>query len=435
MPNPGYLTHHVQFQQTVFNGSANDTTLYALVTLMPQAVSGRMPLDLRFVIDHSGSMSDEVAPNQSKLAMLKKAIHNVLNELVTGDRVSIYTFDDTARVLVPPTVIRSKANPQEMQKKVAQLKCGGGTRMGKALDMAVAESPLPDYLTRLILFTDGQICCNNAEGDIQQCLEKAFGSRGSIPWLIFGTGIDYDENFLSALAEANQGCHEHMQDVASVSARFAEEIRWMEATALTHLRLSIESRANFQLQQVFRVVPTIQPVSLTSNAYCGLDLGELDRVRGQKLLLQLSGILPPGDHKRTVAEIQVSYHLPLRKLLNVSESFTLEVPIQSQTVRPQADTDVLQTVQLTGANQLYTIGLQALQQGDQQTALRTLTTASELFTKMGQTQVGQQLRTLTTAVQQGTITPAAEDLKRTLSTQVRYTVQRTLTTPEGENQP
>ncbi|MEZ0370581.1 MAG: VWA domain-containing protein [Candidatus Sericytochromatia bacterium] len=420
-----YLRHRVELQQAVFQARPEPTTLYALVHLEPQAVSGRMPLDIRLVLDRSYSMSELAGSGtETKLELLKGAVSQLVSDLLPGDRLTVVVFHDKHQVLIPPTVLHDQPQRQELLKKIAAIGLGGGTRMSPALKAACEVAPMPDYLTRLICFTDGNLCCTNADTDRKRALELALTSRKQLPWLVFATGTDYDDTFLSNLAELNSGRYDHVSDVSDATALFAQEINVMGEVALTQAMLSIETLNGFELRQVNRVVPEVRPVSFQSLSYCAIELGELDRVRGQKVLIQLEGVMNQACSV-PVAKIGVSFNLPLKKLLNLSEYFEITAAFSTDPGLQQLQAEVLTTVQLTGASQLTAQGIAALQQGQADLAGRTLTTAAELYTRLGDAQMGQQLRTLCSAASTGTGLQQ-EETRRTLTTQLKYTVQRTL---------
>src|SRR5687768_2571802 len=102
-----YLNHRVELQQAVFAARPEPTTLYALVHLTPQAVSGRMPLDIRLVLDRSYSM-DELAGDsgETKLSLIKQAAISLVNELQPGDRLTVVVFCDKHKILIPPEIIQ-----------------------------------------------------------------------------------------------------------------------------------------------------------------------------------------------------------------------------------------------------------------------------------------------------------------------------------------
>lgn len=417
-----YLDLKMEYQQNYFLKSPNPSTIYGLLSLKPKDVSGRMPLDIRFVLDRSYSMTEKVS-SKTKLQILKKAVARVIGKLEKGDRVSVISFCDSHKYEVKPTVIQSMSQKKKLQEKVMKIAAGGGTRMSKALTEAVKEPTLPDFVTRLIFFTDGMICCGNPEKDRQDCLQAAKKTSGSLPWIILGIGTEYDDEFLSQLAEINRGRYDHVSRISQADRIFSDDIETMGEIALTNLVINIEATQDFHLKQVNRVVPEIKPVHFQSLDYCAVDLGDLDRVRGQKILIQLEGVAP-AEGQTQIAKIVMSYNIPLRKLLNITQQSEMEVTFASDPGAIQLQPALLKTIQLTGANQLYTLGMQAMKIGDQQTASRTLTSAASIYTKLGEQQTGQAIKTLTSSLGSGTLGARAENIKRTLSTQVKYTLNQ-----------
>lgn len=416
-----YLRHKISLQQQVFQVNPEPTTVYALVSLFPEALSGRMPLDIRLVLDRSYSMTEKIQGEQSKLDLLKQGAVLLIDQLRPGDRLTVVTFHDKHQVLIPPTTLTDEAQRRRLQEEIRQIQPGGGTRMSTALKAASKEPPCPDFLTRLIFFTDGQICCGNQRSEREKCLQLALEQRRELPWLVLATGTDYDDQFLGNLAELNAGRYDHVSELSFITELFENEIAVMGEVALTQAMLSVETLNGFELRQVNRVIPEMQAVSFQDLHYCAVSLGEIDRVRGQKVLLQLEGPLTQVG-QWPLARLKVAYHLPLKKLLNLQSEFELMARVEQNPGPLHGNAEVLHTIQLTGASQLTRQGLSALQQGLSTEASRTLSSAAELYTRLGDAEMGQQLRTLCT---QTPSTSQQEETRRTLTTQLKYSVQRT----------
>ena len=77
--------------------SGRKTTLYLLLDIeaaQAQPKESRLPLNLGFVIDRSGSMSGE------KLHYTKQAVQYAAGHLDPGDTASLTVFDESVEVLV-----------------------------------------------------------------------------------------------------------------------------------------------------------------------------------------------------------------------------------------------------------------------------------------------------------------------------------------------
>ena len=391
-------------------------TVYALLDFQPAGVSGRLPLDLRLVLDDSGSMSSPASEHGglSKTDLLAEAVGAMLALVEPGDFVTITKFDDKAKQLFSGP-IHGPADRQAALASLAKLGRGGGTQISAGLEKALKAPFLPDRVGRVVLVTDGEI-----GGDESACERLAFDQRGVAGWLVYGIGVGYNDGFLDQLAQANGGMFVHLGDMQDACAVFAREVAVMAEVALTNLVASIEPLSGLALTRVDRIVPQVLALPVHTPGFLAADLGDVDRVRGQKLLVQLTApALPAGRH--ALARIRASYHVPARKLLNQTLELVLEAEFTPEAARLAPDAEVLRTAQLAGAGRLYTLGLAEAASGQADASQRTLASAAGLYDHLGLDAMSDKLRTLTSGL--ATRGALDEDVKRTLTTLTRQAWQ------------
>ena len=103
------------------------TCLYLMVELIAQEKinqEDRLPLNLGYVIDRSGSMGGE------KLAYTKQAVNYAVNHLTPADYASLTVFDDEVDVLIESQPITYK---DHFKSTVNQIFCGGSTNLSGGL--------------------------------------------------------------------------------------------------------------------------------------------------------------------------------------------------------------------------------------------------------------------------------------------------------------
>lgn len=393
-------------------------TIYALLEFSPLAVQGRLPLDLRLVLDHSGSMGARArqGARQTKLELLREAACAMIAQLEVGDRLTVVAFDDHAQTACQ-LVVRSSKDLTDAQKAVKRIAEGGGTSVRTGLETALEEPVLPGHVGRLVLVTDGE----TQMGEEPDCERLAFDQRGTMTWLVYGIGIDYNDRFLDDLARANGGAYAHLSDLNAAADTFAAEVQVMGDIALTGLVVNVEPSPGVEIARADRIVPQTVAVPVAMPSFLSVDLGDVDRARGQKLLLQLT-VPPLGLGTQTLALVRCGYHVPVKKLLNQ----TLEVPLTILVAAEAgaSDAEVLRTIQLAGATRLTTLGMAELASGDGGVGARTLASSAQLFDQLGMADLGDRLRTLTSTYQAtGTIAGDAEDARRTLTTMARQAWQ------------
>jgi Ca-activated chloride channel family protein len=407
------------FQQAAFLAQAPQT-VYALLDFQPDGVGGRLPLDLRIVLDHSGSMADPAGQGQrqSKLETLKACAVAMIGRLEIGDRLAVIAFDHAAETVFEG-VLRTPHDRQKAEKAIRQLRPDGGTSILGGLKEALAEPPLPDRVARLVLVTDGE----GLQAEDDDCRALAFDGRGLITWLVYGTGVAYNDRFLDSLAQANGGSYAHLSDWQAAADAFAAEVAVMGEVAIRNLVVSIEPAPGIAIVRADRVVPQLLPLPAQAPEFLSVDLGDVDRARGQKLLIQLAvPALPEGP--QALARVRCAFHVPVRKLLNQTLELDLSAPFTRDERALRPDGDVLRTAQLAGANRLTTLGMAEAAGGQADKGGLTLASAAGLYEQLGLAEMGAKLKTLaSTLTTQGRLDSQAEDAKRTLTTMARQAWQ------------
>ncbi|KWE76658.1 hypothetical protein WL77_32375 [Burkholderia ubonensis] len=145
----------------------NDETGQTWVIPITANTVARPKSAISLVLDHSGSMSEDVGDGTTKVAKLREAAGIFVNAMLQGDSLSIVRFDDTSQILMPvtdvgPTVTgagRTTANgilTGGGLDPAGATSIGAGVQNGKqTLDDAQALGT-PHYdVTAMLVLTDG----------------------------------------------------------------------------------------------------------------------------------------------------------------------------------------------------------------------------------------------------------------------------------------
>ncbi len=412
------------FHQLLYPISDEAQMIYALLHIKPldnNSPNGRLPLDLRFVLDRSGSMG-EIASNMSKFDLLKKALKRITKRLQLNDYIQIISFDDDYYVDFDHTLITKSNQLKRLSRVISGLQLGGMTAMGNALEEALKAPITSDAITRIIIFTDGDIN-HNAKIDKKKCLKLASHSKEQYPFIVYAIGIDYDDDFLSELANLNNGRYEHISNMKRVEEIFDEEINMLGDITIRNLEMEIQSLNNIELKEINVLVPDIHSLNFSTN-YCFERIGDVDKARGQQILLQLE--VPAQTQKGLIplARIKLTCDLPLQKIYGFNMEYILEAEFTDDMQAIKFNQNVLTTINLTGASKLYTSGLTQLNTGDLQTALQTLTQAANIYNNSGRNDLSTKIQTLTNTLKtKGKLNNKTEEIKRTLSTVTKNTIR------------
>ena len=161
-----------------------------------------------FVLDHSGSMSEDAGDGTTKVGKLREAANIFISAMLQGDGLGIVRFDDTAQILMPVTDVgppilgagRATAIGHISGPEIdpaGNTSIGAGVVSGKqALDNAqAAASPLYD-VTAMLVLTDG----------MENTAPMLSSVGGSITANTFAVGLGVPENIsVAALNTLTQG--------------------------------------------------------------------------------------------------------------------------------------------------------------------------------------------------------------------------------------
>lgn len=227
-PRPGAEPEIGLFSETV-NG--ND---YALAYVMPPAQPAarkRIPRDVVFVIDNSGSMG---GPSMSQA---KASIIFALDRLDPADRFNVVRFDDTMDILFPDTVTASPDNVQLAKGFVGRLEASGGTEMIPALRAALRDARPDDQTTlrQVVFITDGAIANEQEMFDILSMM------RGRSRVFMVGIGSAPNTYLMTRAAELGRGSYAMIGEGGQVEGRMRELFAKLENPAVTDLKASFDA--------------------------------------------------------------------------------------------------------------------------------------------------------------------------------------------------
>ncbi|KAF3322199.1 von Willebrand factor type A domain-containing protein [Carex littledalei] len=204
----------------------------------PRASSNpRAPVDLVTILDISGSMAG------TKLALLKRAMGFVIQNLGPLDRLSVIAFSSTARRLFHLRRM-SDSGRQLALTAVNSLMAGGGTNIVEGLKMGskvIEDRKYKNPVSSIILLSDGQDTYNvspNTKGvriDYKTLLPTRY-----LPVHAFGFGGDHDSAALHSIAEASGGTFSFIEDEGVIQDAFAQCIGGLLSVVVQRMRVSVE---------------------------------------------------------------------------------------------------------------------------------------------------------------------------------------------------
>ncbi|MFO0686365.1 MAG: VWA domain-containing protein [Sandaracinus sp.] len=204
------------------SGSSEVFAELRLEGLADGAAAPRRPVALAVVLDHSGSMAG------TKLVQAEEAVVSLLERMHDEDYLSFVVYDDGAEVvqaLAPVAALRAS-----LPARVRGIPAGGGTNIPLGLDLGVGtlgQAPTT-HVRRVVLLSDGLDGSGEPLGAVQARIAARADERTTTSAL--GIGIDYDEHFMTSVAESGRGNYGFLEREEMLAPFLARELEQATAT-------------------------------------------------------------------------------------------------------------------------------------------------------------------------------------------------------------
>ncbi|KAF8039848.1 hypothetical protein BT93_B2153 [Corymbia citriodora subsp. variegata] len=301
-----------------------------------QTQNSRAPIDLVTVLDVSGSMAG------SKLALLKRAMGFVIQNLGPSDRLSVIAFSSTARRLFPLQRMTDIGRQQALQ-AVNSLTSNGGTNIAEGLKKGakvLSERKFKNPVGSIILLSDGQDTYNvsspgasaasHYRGAQQSLLPQAIfqkdGTGLQIPVHAFGFGTDHDAAMMHSIAEASGGTFSFIEAEDVIQDAFAQCIGGLLSVVVQELQVKVECAD-----------PSLQFSSIKSGSYRStlssderagsVDVGDLYAEEERDFLVTIKIPVDESGRELSLLKVTCLYRDPITKEF-VSMEEASEVKIQ-----------------------------------------------------------------------------------------------------------
>ncbi|KAL3654645.1 hypothetical protein CASFOL_001630 [Castilleja foliolosa] len=207
----------------------------------------RAPIDLVTVLDVSASMAG------SKLTLLKRAVHFVVDNLGPADRLSVVSFSTSARRIFPLRRM-THSGREDARLAIDSLSSDGGTNVVEGLKKGarvLEERRENNPIASIILLSDGKDTCNTYRAGPNRAMDYLTSLPASVliesgpgpnfPVHTFGFGADHDSNVLHAISDASGGTFSFIESVGLVQDAFARCIGGLLSIVAHELRLTMTS--------------------------------------------------------------------------------------------------------------------------------------------------------------------------------------------------
>ena len=205
----------------VYSGGSREVIVQVdLDAKKPDHGSKRAPMNLAVVLDRSGSMQG------AKLEKAKQGACVAIDKLADDDFFSLVTFDNEAEVLLPPERVGGERNRDALKSRIDRIRTGGGTAIHAGVTLGakqIRRNLDREFVNRIVLLSDGLANSGPSRPSDLADLGRDLRHDGMSVTTI-GLGDDYNEDLMTALAEASNANYYYVRDAEKLPGIFAEEL-------------------------------------------------------------------------------------------------------------------------------------------------------------------------------------------------------------------
>lgn len=318
---------HIKAPVSVSGQTENENQVNSLqISQTPRAA-----IDLVTVLDTSGSMAG------TKLALLKRAMGFVIQNLGPNDRLSVIAFSSTARRLFPLRRMSDTGKHQALQ-AINSLVANGGTNIAEGLRKGakiMEDRREKNPVASIILLSDGQdtytvhSSIRNQQNPNYHLLlplsiheNEISGCR--IPVHTFGFGTDHDASSMHAIAEISGGTFSFIETESVIQDAFAQCIGGLLSVVVKDLQVCIDC-----------LHPTLSLTSLRSGSYPNrviadrrtgfIDVGDLYADEERDFLVSVNLPSDSSSNETPLLEVKCVYNDLLTKEMQTTVSEEVRV--------------------------------------------------------------------------------------------------------------
>ncbi len=288
------LTGTAALSQTSVVAQGEQTVL-AEVNLHAATVDGvhtRSPVAIAVVLDTSGSMQGD------KIQQAQSALRQLVERMDDDDQVAIVTYNHATtiqRALTPVSRMRS-----QIDGIARSLFAGGGTVIPPALHQGASllSSAPTNFVRRVVLISDGVDGSGATPSSIHASVQ-AFTQRG-VAFSALGIGNDYDESFLTNVADAGHGGYAFLATGRELQPFLERELDHASSTVVDGVVAMFDLPAGWRVGRGFGFVPEMHGTSVH------VPVGQIASGETRKAILELRGPSGPIGFTQSFA-VQVQY--------------------------------------------------------------------------------------------------------------------------------
>jgi len=240
---------NVRFEHQLFAVESEHTVNCMLELQAPPAPEGRTrpPLHLALVIDRSGSMAG------LKLEVTRECAAFLVRRLAPTDELALVTHDDEVRLLAPLAPVDQTA----LIPRIGTIRPGGQTNLSggwlkgvEELGRSAGEGP-----RKVLLLTDGLANVGVADPGSLVQMTRRQAEEANVGTTTVGFGEDFDEDLLTAMADAGRGNAHYAPTPDAAPAIFASEFDGLMSLVAQNVSVEIAMSEDVAFLGILKRVP------------------------------------------------------------------------------------------------------------------------------------------------------------------------------------
>ena len=206
----------------------------------------RAPMNLAIVLDRSGSMEG------AKLEKARQAAAMAVDKLGDDDFFSLVTYDNETDLLIPPERVGGRDHREELKARIHRIQAGGSTALHAGVVLGAKQVRRffeKERVNRVILLSDG--IANVGPSSTSDLARLGRELRGDgITVSTIGLGDDYNEDLMTALAEASNANYYYVKDAEKLPGIFAEELGAARSLLARNIVIRIQAPDGVRLKEI-----------------------------------------------------------------------------------------------------------------------------------------------------------------------------------------
>lgn len=359
---------HARFEHQLLAVETEHRVHCMLELTAPPPPAGRVrpPLHLALVLDRSGSMAGR------KLEVVRECAAFLARRLAPTDELALITYDQDVQLVAPLAPVDQGA----LLARIGQIHSGGQTNLSggwlkgvEELGRAQGEGP-----RKVLLLTDGLANVGVVDSGSLVAMARTAAEQSDVGTTTIGFGEDFDEDLLTAMADAGRGNAHYAPTPEAAPGIFAKEFE--DLVSLVAQNVSVEIRPTEEVA-VVGVLNAFPAVPVPGGFQLQLGDAYADETRRVVFELHVPSLAALGV--RTVAEVVLRYASIGEEIAQHEVTMPLVVNLVSadEAATAEADPEVTEEVVILKSARAQEQAREHADRGEFEQARKLLSEAAE----------------------------------------------------------